>query len=362
MRTRFSGAALLGAVLTFSACAAGAQNTSMAAPTGNERVYVANQGGATISVFDLTSMEVVQTIDLQQLGFSATAKPHHIVVDRDGAHWYVSLIGENTVLKFDRTGEIVGRATFEVPGMMAENVSGDQLFVGRSMSAVNPPRRIGVIEKSDMSVDEIDVFFPRPHALAVHPDGRHVFSASLAENRFVAIDVPEEAQELVSVDGPVHTVVQFAVSPDGNMLVASTQMTGLLLLYDVSDPMNPRRVGEVDVGGQVWHPLFTRDGNFVYVGSKGTNTITIIDTRAGTVAKVLRDEGISAPHGSALSADGRYVLITQSAMDMSGGDHAGMDMGQGGNSVAVIDVASQEIVRFIDVGKEPSGIGTRPGS
>ena len=62
------------------------------------------------------------------------------------------------------------------------------------------------------------------------------------------------------------------------------------------------------------------------------------------------------------TADGRFVLITQSAMDMSGGDHADMNMDHGGNSVAVIDVAAQEIVRFIPVGAEPSGIGTRPGS
>jgi len=59
-----------------------------------------------------------------------------------------------------------------------------------------------------------------------------------------------------------------------------------------------------------------------------------------------------------VSADGRYVFVTQSVPDMSG---AGSSLA-GGNSVAVIDVARQEIVRFVDVGREPSGIGTRPAS
>ncbi len=356
MRTTAVGAALLGTAFTLSSCSGGAAPVAAAAPQAGDRVYVANQVGATVSVLDLATLENVQTIDLRDLGFTSNAKPHHIVVDRSGAHWYVSLIGENTVLKFDRAGNEVGRASFEVPGMLAESGSGDQLYVGRSMSAVNPPRRIGIIRTSDMSIDELDVFFPRPHALVVHPDGRHVYSASLAENRFVSIDIPEENQALVSVDGPIHTFVQFAVSPDGSTLVVSTQITGKLLFYDVRDPMAPALLDEVDVGGQAWHPLYTPDGRHVYVGSKGTNTITIVDARARRVLKVLRDERISAPHGSAVSPDGRWVFVTNSGQDMMAADM----VHEGGSTVAVIDTGTQEIVRFVPVGEGPTGIGIRP--
>ncbi len=358
MRTRVIGAALLGAAFAITSCSGAGAPAGTASPSGGDRVYVANQVGATLSVLDIETLEVVQTIDLRELGFTANAKPHHIVVDPDGSHWYVSLIGENVVLKLDRAGRVVGRATFEVPGMLAEDGSGGRLYVGRSTSAVNPPRRIGIIRTSDMSIDELDVFFPRPHALAVHPDGRHVFSASLAENRFVSIDVPEENQALVSVDGPIHTFVQFAVSPDGRTLVVSTQMTGKLLFYDLADPMAPVLSGEVDVGGQVWHPLFTPDGRFVYVGSKGTNTISVVDAATRRVAKVLRDERISAPHGSAASPDGRYVFITNSGHDMMMPDA----MHDGGSTVAVIDTRTQTIARFVSVGTGPTGIGTRPAS
>ena len=74
-------------------------------------VYVPNQSSATVSVIDTRLDSVVATVDLQALGFSATAKPHHVAVEPDGSHWYVSLIGENTVVKFDRENHIVGRAT-----------------------------------------------------------------------------------------------------------------------------------------------------------------------------------------------------------------------------------------------------------
>jgi len=60
-----------------------------------EYVYVANQGSATVSVIDVAKNDVVETVDLERLGFSANAKPHHIVVEPDGSFWYLSMIVEN---------------------------------------------------------------------------------------------------------------------------------------------------------------------------------------------------------------------------------------------------------------------------
>lgn len=336
-----------------------------ASPSGGDYLYVANQGAATITIVDAGTFEPVRTLDLQQMGFSANAKPHHIAVEPDGSYWYVSLIGENRVLKLTPEGEVVASGEFEVPGMLALDPEHDRLLVGRSMSAVNPPQRIGVIDRSTMSVDELGVFFPRPHALALTPDGMRAFSASLAENQFASIDLDAEELNLVTVDGPIHTFVQFAVSPDGRTMVAASQMTGLLIFYDLSDPRAPRRVGDVEVGGQAWHPVFTRDGSTVYVGSKGTNTITAVNVASRSVDTVFRDERIRAPHGSTTSADGRYVFITNSDMDMmapASGEHAGHDMQMMSGSVAVIDTRSQEIVAFIPVGVQPTGIGIRSGS
>ena len=55
----------------------------------------------------------------------------------------------------------------ETPGMLALVPGGGQLVVSRSMSAVNPPKRVGLIRTSDMTGEEIDVLFPRPHPMAV---------------------------------------------------------------------------------------------------------------------------------------------------------------------------------------------------
>ncbi len=323
-------------------------------------VYVANQGVATVTVIDSETLEIVDVVDLKALGFSANARPHHIVVEPDGSHWYVSMIGENRVLKFDRDNELVGQAEFLVPGMLALHPDGERLFVGRSMAAVNPPQRIGVIERDDMSVDEIGVFYPRPHALAVHPSGDWVYSASLAANQMGAIDAETDALELVTLEGDTHTLVQFAVSPDGNTLVATGQLTALFLIFDISDPGVPALTGTVEVGAHPWHPVFTPDGRLVYFGNKVANTVTVVDMDAREVVAVIEDEAIAQPHGSGVTPDGRRVFISSNNM---GG---GMDMSGGGDGqpgyVVVIDTGTQEVVGVVEVGANATGVGIRPAS
>ena len=132
-------------------------------------LYVASQEAVTVAVIDMATNELVETVDLKALGYSETAKAHHTAVEPDGSFWYVSLIAAGKVLKFDRDNRLVGETAFETPGMLSLDPTSDLLYVGRSMAAVNPPQRVGVIERSSMEIAEVDVFFPRPHAIAVDP-------------------------------------------------------------------------------------------------------------------------------------------------------------------------------------------------
>ena len=87
-------------------------------------LYVCIQDEAKIAVVDMGAKSVVRTIDLTTLGFPATAKPHYIVVEPDGAHWYVSLIGANRVVKFTREDKIAGQFEMETPGMLSLSPQG----------------------------------------------------------------------------------------------------------------------------------------------------------------------------------------------------------------------------------------------
>ena len=71
---------------------------------------------ATISVINASSHRLLETIDLQKLGFGPTAKPHHAQVEPDGQFWYATLIGANRVLKFDRENRIVASLIWRFGG------------------------------------------------------------------------------------------------------------------------------------------------------------------------------------------------------------------------------------------------------
>ena len=105
-----------------------------------ELLYVCVQDEAKVAVVDMTARSVVRTIDFQALGFPATAKPHYVVVEPDGSHWYLSLIGANRVVKLDRQNRIVGQYEMETPGMLTLAGSGS-LLASRSMRfPMAPPR------------------------------------------------------------------------------------------------------------------------------------------------------------------------------------------------------------------------------
>lgn len=337
--------------------AAGSELRDTSGPLAGPYLYVCNQDAATVSVIDQEAGRVTETVDLRALGFSPTAKPHHAVVEPDGSYWYVSLIGDNRVLKFDRDNRLVSQVEFERPGMLALHPSEDLLYVGRSMAAVNPPQRIGVIDRSAMTIDEIDVFFPRPHALAVGPAGRFVYTSSLAENRIGVLDTETGELELLTLEGPPHVFVHFAISPDGSRLVSTTELTGKLLVFDISDPPAISLERSIDVNAAPWHPAFTPDGHFVVFGNKNANTVTVVDAGAWTVAAVIEGEGLAEPHGAAVAPDGRYAYVSN--RNTKGEYEAGAtEEGAPHGTVAVIDLDSMKISRVIEVGAYAAGIGT----
>lgn len=321
-------------------------------------LFVANQSAAVVTIIDMETNEIARKIDLVELGFTPDAKPHHIAVEPDGGFWYVSLIGDNVVLKFDHEDRLVGRTGFERPGMLALHPTEDLLFVGRSMAAVNPPQRVGLIRRSDMTIEEVDVFFPRPHAIAVHPDGAHLYTASLAENSLAAVDWREEELELASLgEGPPHVLVQFAISPDGESLIGTGQLTGKLLVFDVGNPMAPALRTTVDVNAAPWHPIFSPDGRFVYFGNQNSNTVTIVETAGWTVDAVIEGEGLAEPHGIAVSSDGSRVYVSNRNLK---GEYAPGSGDAHPGTVVVIDAASREIVHVIETDGYAAGMDTGP--
>ena len=330
-------------------------------------LYVANQSVAVVSVIDMETHQVVRTVDLQAYGLPANASPHHIAVEPDGSYWYVSAIAANQILKLDRNSNLVARSDFVRPGLLALDPDGENLYAGRSMAAVSPPQAIGVIRRSDMTVEEVGVFLPRPHALAVHPGTGTVFTASLAVNQIATIHPKDEAVEIDELAGNrQHTLVGFAVSPNGRWMVGTTELTATVFVFDLDRAPDMTPVDTIAVNAAPWHPVFTPDGRWVYVGNNRGNTVNVIDMETRTLAKTITGNGLAQPHGSAVSPDGRYVYISSRNLEMSEDQsRAGhvytprYDLGDNSRAgtVVVIDTESQEIRKVIEIEGYGSGLG-----
>ena len=254
------------------------------------QLYVPNQDDATVSVIDPVSRRLLRTVDLRRYGVGDNAKPHHVQVEPDGSAWYVTLIGAGKVLKLDRNDRVLGSAEMEVPGLIALHPSKDLMFVARSMSAVNPPPRMAVIRRSDMAVlDEVDLLFPRPHGIVVHPTADVVYVASLGTNQIASVGVDEGEVRLLDVPGSPHGFVQLAVSPDGKLLAATAELTDSLLIFDLSQPEVPRLLRGLAMPDGPFEPIFTPDGRTIFVTALNANRVAAVDTRDWSVDRPARE-------------------------------------------------------------------------
>ena len=327
------------------------------APAQADRIYVANQENASVTEIDARSRRVLRTIDLTALGFSANCKPHHVTVEPDGSSWYVTLITDGVVLKFNRADSLVGRVSTPVPGMMALDPASDLMLVARSMSAVNPPSSAVLIRRSTMQlVEELEMPFARPHGVAITPDGRWGYVASLAENRLAVVEMATGQVASVAIPGPTHTIVQVAASPDGRWLVASGQVSSQFLVFDLANPSQPSLRTALDVGASPWDPVFSPDGRTVWFANLDANTVTVVNTRDWTVRGTIRDDRLAQPNGLALDPSGRRVYVANRNQHGPAHVHDALP-GAGVGFVAVINTGNLRVESILPAGRYAAGVG-----
>ena len=341
-----------------SPAAQGPATEAPATEMGN-LLYVCVQDEAQVAIIDMDTHQVVEVVDLVELGFSERAMPHDIAVEPDGSHWYVSLIGQDKVLRFDRRNQLVGELEMETPGMLDVHPTRDLLVVSRSMSAVSPPSRVGLAQGSTMEVEEVDIFFSRPHGILVGPEGRYAYTASLGSNQLASIDLETERVELVDVPGPTHAFVQLAISPDGRTLVASGELSGELAVFSLEDPARPALLTAVEVGNQAFDPYFSPGGETVWVPVKGTDQVVVVDAQRWTVEQVIEGQGLLQPHALRFSPDGRWAFVTNNNKDPHAMHHPAEAEG-GPGTVVVIETATREIVQVLELGRNVTGMGLQP--
>ncbi len=340
----------------------GAKDSNSTVPYTNSsnRLYVCNQNSALISVIDTDAKLVIRNVSLTDLGYSANSKPHHIAVEPDGSAWYVSLIQDNKIVKFNNLNEKVADADLTIPALLATHPTNGQLYVSRFMQAIGEiPQIIGMVDRSTMQATDIPVARPLPHAIAASHDGRYIYTCSLSESQLIVIDATSnEVVDFVSL-GQGKGPLQLTVSPDDSTLYISTQISNEMLVIDASDPDNRKITQSISVNSKPWHPAFTPDGGRVYVGNLGANTVTAINTEDFSTTVIGTgngQDGISQPHGIAISKDGNYVFV---ACRNAGGQYKprhNLGDNELNGTVVVISTTTNTIEKIIEVEDFASGM------
>ena len=323
---------LLWALPAVALTSAGGDLSAQSVEAGTGTLVVLNKSVATATFIDVASGETVATLPTGE-------GPHELAITADG-NWAVSTnyAGGNSLTVFD-----VARLRVE-----------------------------RTIDLSD---------YPRPHGMFFLPgDSLLAITSEASQNVVLVAPFRGEIVGAIATEaGGSHMV---AVTGDGNTLYTGDMQAGTVSRLDVS---SRTKVRSYDVPAQPEAITVSQDGSEVWVGSNAEGFVSVVDTETGEVDSRLA--GFQWPYRILILEDHDLVVIPDlrrsvvrfveygsrsdlETLDLPGEGPQGvaltrdrstlfLSLSQSGQ-VAVIDLASRRVVRRIEAGPTPDGIGWSP--
>jgi len=336
-------AAALAALLAFMPCAPGAVAQEARLPTGT--VLVAGMDDDSVWLVDLPSGE-------RRAVIATHVAPHEVAVSRDGRRAAVTNYGDrergpgNVI-------QLVDVATARVDGELVvdgyERLHGVLFLPGDSLLALTSERtgELLVVGIADGAIRrKLPTGGNAPHMVSL--GGEWLYTANIASGTVSRVD---PAGDGATLTWPAGTRTEgVAATPDGLEGWTGSMEGGAVVGVEGA---TGREVARVE-GLQVPYRLsVTPDGETVVVSDPPAEVLVLIDRRTGTVrdrvdihaAAVAAAIGAeTSPQGFALSPDGRWAFVSTKGIDR----------------VAVVDLTSASVVRFLPSGAGPDGIAFTP--
>lgn len=291
-----------------------------AAFAAGPKAYVGNFKDGTVSVIDTATGAVIATVPV-------AAGPHGMSVAPDGKTVYVAGDESSTVSVIDTATDRVA-STIEVgktPHGLAMQPDGRVLLV-----AVYGEDRIAFIDTATRAIVG-SVAVPKPHTIAIRPDGKLAYVASQQPGKFALVVVDLAARAAVreiALDKPPRDP---EFSYDGKALYFT--MAGVDAIR-VLDPENDRIVASVPTGASPHIAGYFRGAPAGTAVVQGPGELLLFDPATNAP---LRSIAVGKqPHWVAASADGKRVYVTN----------------EGSNDLSVVDLTTGQVVT-IAVGTAP---------
>jgi len=300
-----------------------------------ELAYVSNEKDNTLSVIDLESLSVVDTIEVGM-------RPRGITFSKDFKKLYICASDSDSVQVMDvATQQIIADLpSGEDPEQFALHPDDRQLYIANEDSAV-----VTVVDTQERTViAQIDVGV-EPEGMAVSPDGKWAVNTSETTNMLHWIDT--STFELVdnSLVGQRPRHVEF--SDDGKVLWASSEIGGTVTVMDVAS-RKPLKLIDFKIPGvhrdkiQPVGIKLTSDGRYAFVALGPANHVAVVDAKTFKVEK--------------------YLLVGRRVWQMDFANNQALLLTTNGVSgdVSVIDVDDLKVIKSIKVGRYPWGVAVAP--
>jgi YVTN family beta-propeller protein len=300
---------------------------SVAAAAAGAKAYVGNFKDNTVSVIDTASGAVVATVPV-------AAGPHGMAVTPDGNTVYVSGDGSSTVSVIDAATDRVSKS-IEVgksPHGLALAPDGRTLLVG-----IYGEDKIGFVDTASQSV-VATVPVPKPHTLAIRPDGKFAYAASQEPGKFLlaVVDLGTRAVvRTVPLDKPPRDL---EFSYDGKALYFT--LAGVNAVQ-VLDPATDKVVAQIPTGASPHVAKVFRGAPSGAVVVQGPGELLLFDTASNTPQRAIAVG--KQPHWLAATADGKTIYVTN----------------EGSNDVTVVDLTNAQ-TKTIAVGNAPRKVVIQP--
>ena len=296
---------------------------------GGPKAYVGNFKDNTVSVVDTDAATVLATLPV-------AAGPHGMAMTPDGRRLYVSGDGSSQLSVIDTTTDRVLAPVDvgKIPHGLAMLPDGKQVLVG-----VYGEDRVVWVDTASGAVTH-SVAVPKPHTLAVRPDGALAYVASQEPGKF-ALVVIDLATRSVARSLPLERPprdLEFAF--DGRALYFT--MAGVNAVQ-VLDPANDRIAAQIPTGASPHLATLFRGAPSGTVVVQGPGEVLLFDpaTHAPRGAVAVGKQ----PHWIAAAGDGRHVLVTN----------------EGSDDLSIVDLDSRS-ARTLHVGHAPRKVAVQPAA
>jgi YVTN family beta-propeller protein len=310
--------------------------TTAASPQGGARtlLYVDNSLGDDITVIDLGTLKVTDTIKVGNL-------PHALCAPADGRRLFTTIESENNLKTIDTiTGRVLG--VIALGGRPNEcAVTPDGRYVGV------PLRDHDAVDIVDTNLKKVVKELPikTPHNCFNSGNNNDLYVSSMGSNEIDIIDLHKMAYSARIPSGGIPR--PYTVSSDEKTLYAAlTDLHGFVIAdipqrkvtERVELPPAPPLDCPLEVNTPTHGLALTPDGKQLWVTSLADAGVYVYDLAAKKTSPMIHVG--KCPNWIAFSPDGRYCAVSNSDT----------------NDCSIIDVHSQRELARVKVGKGPKRV------